>query len=92
VAKRDLLKLPGDFEANVRALLGTPPAPPGTAGSRKASPKPPAKPKARKGYRRTKGEAAAHRAAMEQRKQYSYELARVIKEGTRPKRKAAKKR
>ena len=39
--KRDLLKLPDDFEGNMRALLATPPAPPGTAGSRKAIPKPP---------------------------------------------------
>jgi hypothetical protein len=27
VAKRDLLKLPDDFERNLRALLATPPAP-----------------------------------------------------------------
>lgn len=43
MAKRDLLKLPDDFEGNMRALLATPPAPPGTAGSRKAIPKPPKK-------------------------------------------------
>lgn len=41
--KRDLLKLPDDFEGNMRALLATPPAPAGTAGSRKAIPKPPKK-------------------------------------------------
>jgi len=37
--------LPDDFEGNLRALLATPPAPHGTAGSRKTAPKPPAKPK-----------------------------------------------
>jgi hypothetical protein len=88
MAKRDLLKLPGDFEANVRALLGTPPAPPGTAGSRKAPPKPPAKKKApkRKGYKRTKAEAAAHRAKAPGVR-YEYERAPVS-----GKRKAAKRR
>jgi hypothetical protein len=45
MAKRDLLKLPNDLDANMRALLATPPAPHGTAGSRKAPPKPPAKAK-----------------------------------------------
>jgi len=40
MAKRDLLKMPDDFEANMRALLATPPAPAGTAGSRKVKPKP----------------------------------------------------
>jgi hypothetical protein len=39
--RHDLLKLPDDFEGNMRALLATPPAPPGTVGSRKAIPKPP---------------------------------------------------
>lgn len=43
--KRDLLKLPDDFEATMRALFETPPAPHDTAGSRKAAPKPPPKPK-----------------------------------------------
>ena len=43
--KSDLLKLPDDFEGNVRRLLATPPAPHGTAGSRKAAPKPPPKPR-----------------------------------------------
>jgi hypothetical protein len=43
MAKRDLLKMPDDFEANMRALLATPPAPHGTAGSRKVAPKPPKK-------------------------------------------------
>lgn len=79
MAKRDLLKLPDDFEANLRALLGTPPAPPGTAGSRKAPPKPPAKRKApkRKAYRRTKAEAAAHRAGKAEGVRYAYESAAV---------------
>jgi hypothetical protein len=77
MTKRDLLKLPDDFEANVRALLGTPPAPPGTAGSRKAPPKPPAKRKVpkRKAYKRTKAEAAAHRAAKAEGVRYAYESA-----------------
>ena len=44
MSKRDLLKLPDDFEGNLRAPLATPPAPAGTAGSRKVAPKPPAKP------------------------------------------------
>ena len=30
MAKHDLLKLPDDFEGNMRALLATPPAPAGT--------------------------------------------------------------
>lgn len=50
MGKRDLLKLPDDFEGNMRALLATPPAPHGTAGSRKTAPKPP--PKARKATKR----------------------------------------
>ena len=45
MSKRDLLKMPDDFEANMRALLATPPAPHGTAGSRKAAPKLPKKAK-----------------------------------------------
>lgn len=47
MAKRDLLKMPDDFEANMRALLATPPAPHDTTGSRKAAPK-----KAKKKQRR----------------------------------------
>jgi len=39
MAKRDLLKLPDDLEGNLRALLGTPPPPAGTPGSRKQKPK-----------------------------------------------------
>jgi hypothetical protein len=35
MAKRDLLKLPDDFNGNLRALLGTPPPPAETTGSRK---------------------------------------------------------
>ena len=50
MAKRDdLVKLPDDLEGNLRALLATPPAPPGTAGSRKAIPKPPKKKRKRRG-------------------------------------------
>jgi hypothetical protein len=70
----------------MRALLATPPAPHGTAGSRKAAPKPPAKPKARKAHRRTKAEAAAHRTALARGVRYEYERAPVT-----GKRKAAKK-
>lgn len=81
MAKRDLLKLPDDFEGNLRALLATPPAPHGTAGSRKVQPKPPAKPK-KKGKRRPTGPKAATGT-------YAYESAPVVK---RKKRKAAKKR
>ena len=39
MTKREVLKMPDDFEGNMRALLATPPAPAGTAGSRKAAPK-----------------------------------------------------
>lgn len=45
MSKRDLLKLPDDFEGNMRALLATPPAPHGTMGSRKAAPKVEKKPR-----------------------------------------------
>lgn len=43
MAKRDLLKMPDDFEGNMRALLATPPMPAGSAGSRKKVAKPPKK-------------------------------------------------
>src|SRR5687768_7410054 len=76
MAKRDLLKLPDDFEGNLRALLATPPAPHGTAGSRKAAPKPPKKPK----KKRRKPTAPAGT--------YAYESAPVKAK----KRKAGKKR
>jgi hypothetical protein len=39
MSKRDLLKLPDDLEANLRALLGTPPPPHDVKGSRKTRPK-----------------------------------------------------
>jgi hypothetical protein len=87
VKKRDLLRLPDDFEANVRALLNTPPAPHDTVGSRKAAPKPHAKPpkaKRKKRYKRTKEEAAAHRAAKAEGVRYKYESARVIKSRKAP--------
>lgn len=76
MAKSDLLKLPDDFESNMRALLRTPPAPHDTAGSRKAAPKPPPKPKKK---RRKKVGPKAKVGT------YAYESAPV-------KRKAAKKR
>ena len=80
MAKRDLLKLPDDFEGNMRALLATPPAPPGTAGSRKAIPKPP-KPKKKAKRRRYAKPAAAGT--------YAYESAPVA---TRKKKGKGKKR
>jgi len=80
MSKRDLLKLPDDFEGNLRALLATPPAPHDPAGSRKAAPKPPAKPK-KKAKRRRYAKPAATGT-------YAYESAPVV---TR-KRKAAKQR
>ena len=82
MTKRDLLKLPDDLEGNLRALLHTPPPPPGTPSSRKAIPKPPAKPK--KKAKRTRYAKPAPTGT------YAYESAPVL---TRPKkRKAAKKR
>jgi hypothetical protein len=79
MAKR-LLKLPDDLEGNLRALLRTPPPPAGTPGSRKAAPKPPAKPK-KKGYKRTgKGPPVGT---------YAYEAA-PVRDGR--KRKVGKKR
>jgi len=80
MAKRDLLKLPDDFEGNLRALLATPPAPAGTSGSRKVAPKPPAKPK-KKAKRRRYAKPAPTGT-------YAYESAPVQAR----KRKAAKKR
>ena len=50
MSKRDLLKLPDDFEGNMRALLATPPAPHDTTGSRKAAPQKPKKKAKRKRY------------------------------------------
>jgi hypothetical protein len=53
MAKRDPpLKLPDDFDGNLRALLQTPPAPHDTAGSRKSKPKAAPKPKKRTAPRR----------------------------------------
>ena len=46
------LKLPDDLDGNLRALLGTPPPPAGTPGSRRATPK------AARGGVRVKGEKA----------------------------------
>jgi hypothetical protein len=77
--KRSLLKLPDDLEGNLRALLNTPPPPHDIPGSRKAAPKLPAKPKAKR--RRPTGPKAATGT-------YAYENAPVV----RPKLKAAKKR
>ena len=77
MAKRDLLKLPDDFEGNMRALLATPPAPHDTMGSRRAAPPKPKK----KAKRRRYAKPAATGT-------YAYESAPVA---TR-KRKARKKR
>lgn len=79
MAKRDLLKLPDDLEGNLRALLHTPPPPHDIPGSRKAEPKPPAKPKKKRRAPAVKRAPAGT---------YAYESAPVI---TR-KKKAAKKR
>jgi hypothetical protein len=78
MAKRDLLKLLDDFEGNMRALLATPPAPPGTAGSRKVAPKVPTVPK-KKQRRRN--------APMAPVGTYAYESAPVLKAAKRRKRK-----
>jgi hypothetical protein len=78
MSKRDLLKLPDDLEANLRALLHTPPPPHDIPGSRKAAP---AKPK-KKAKRRRYAKPAPTGT-------YAYESAPVV---TRKKRKAAKKR
>ena len=72
MTKRDLLKLPDDFEGNMRALLATPPAPPGTAGSRKVMPKPPAKPRKKRKPKPPKKAGT-----------YAYEAAPVKKAGKR---------
>jgi hypothetical protein len=84
LAKRDnnLLKLPDDFEGNMRALLATPPAPHDTTGSRKAAPKPPVKPKKRKAAKRII--PPAQRTATGS---YAYEIAPVTSKW-----KAAKKK
>lgn len=79
MAKRTLLKLPDDLDGNLRKLLQTPPPPHDIPGSRKAAPKPPAKPKVKQ--RRRTGPKAKLGT-------YAYESAPVVK----PKRKAAKKR
>ena len=83
MGKRDLLKLPDDLEGNLRALLRTPPPPHDVPGSRKAAPKPPAKPKAPKRYKRKTKAAGV---------QFEYEQAPVLKEGQRAKKKGTKKR
>ena len=80
MTKRDLLKLPDDFEGNMRALLQTPPAPVGTEGSRKVARKPPAKPKKKAKRRRYAKPAPTG--------MYAYESASVV---TRKRRKARKK-
>jgi hypothetical protein len=95
MAKRDLLKLPDDFEGNLRALLATPPAPHGTAGSRKIAPKPPAKPKRKKRAPLTPGPEPSQAALEAQRRHLNEKLVEKLKEGAKPKarkRKATKKR
>lgn len=74
MAKRDLLKLPDDFEGNMRALLATPPVPAGTPGSRK---------KAQKKPRKKQRKRNAPRAPVGT---YAYESAPVLK-AKKPKRK-----
>lgn len=83
MAKREPLKFPNDFEANMRALLATPPAPHGTMGSRKAKPAPPKpKPKAKR-YKPKARKVAATGT-------YAYESAPVT--GLRAKKKAGKRK
>ena len=85
MAKREpLLKLPDDFEGNMRALLATPPADHGTPGSRKAAPKPKPKPK--------KERVKRPRALAKQALKYSYEMASVLRGDAKPKKRKAKKR
>jgi hypothetical protein len=79
--KHDLLKLPDDFEGNLRALLQTPPAPHDTAGSRKAAPKPAPKPKKKQRKRN---------APRAKTGTYAYEAAPVT--GLRAKKKASAKK
>lgn len=50
MSKRNLLKLPDDFEGNLRDLLSMKPVPAGTPGSRKAAK--PAKRKRKAGKKR----------------------------------------
>jgi hypothetical protein len=80
--KRKLLNMADDLEGNLRALLQTPPPPPGTAGSRKAMPK------ASRGGVRVKGQKAPLRDSEAERQAVNAKLtrARLRKE------KAAKKR
>lgn len=75
--KHELLKFPNDFEGNLRALA-IPPAPAGTAGGRKAAPRPPAKLKPRAKRYKPKG-AAPHTGT------FAYESAPVLKAGKRAK-------
>ncbi len=89
MSKRDLLKFPNDFEGNMRALLATPPAPAGTAGSRKVAPKAPPKPKAPKRYKlKPKKGTALAKPGVSRGPKHAYEMAPVLKEGKRQKRKA----
>ena len=75
MAKRDLLKLPDDFEGNMRALLATPPAPHTTTGSRKAAPPKPKKKTKRRRYAKPAATGT-----------YAYESAPVRERGKRKKR------
>lgn len=71
MAKRDLLKLSDDLEANLRALLRTPPPPAGIPGSRKAAPK------AKRGGPRVKGEKAPLRDPAAKRQKVNAKLTRA---------------
>lgn len=66
--KRELIKLPDDFEGNMRALLATPPAPHTTTGSRKTAPPKPKKKAKRRRYAKPAPTGT-----------YAYESAPVIK-------------
>lgn len=71
MSKRDLLRLPDDLDGNLRALLATPPPPAGTPGSRKA------KPKAKHGGPRVKGQKAQLRDPEAERQAANAKLTRA---------------
>lgn len=94
MAKHDLLKLPNDLEGNLRALLRTPPPPHDIPGSRKAAPKPPAKPmRKKKRAPLTPGPEPSQAALAAQARHHRDKLVEKLTAGAKArKRKAAKKR
>ena len=91
MAKRDLLRLPDDLEANLRMMLRTPPPPVGTPGSRKAAPKPPAKPKKKRKHRAPAPEPS-QAALAAQDKARRERLTKSLTEVGKPKKRKAAKR